>query len=489
MHDSTKKPLIELRGASYRIRGKEILFDITWTLMEGDNWVIRGANGAGKTTFLRLVRGDIWPARDVTSRMYYFNGRARTSPIGFREKTGFVSAELLDRYKESRWNLTGFDTVCTGFFGTAFLHQRPTEDQLDRAREVIEALAIEDLADQRMLTMSLGQAKKILLCRAIVHEPRVLVLDEALDGIDVDSRRRISAILEELTQNGTRLLIASHEAEDLIPAVNRWLVLESGRIADYGFIEQRNHQPESASRKSTDPGAGQPTEKTAANAEQPFVIRIEEADVSIRGRRILSAINWTIHPGENWALLGPNGSGKTTLLRLIAGDLHPMPGGRVLRFGDHSPQSLWEIRRRISLVSSDIQAEHQLDQTGMDTVLSGLFGSIGLYADTTREQRRSALAMMESFGLESLADRSITTLSYAQVRMLLILRAMMIQPQLLLLDEPTSGLDEQAELDVLELIEQLASSMTAIVHVTHRADKLSHSFNRFAYVDHGRLQV
>ena len=490
MQDGTHRPLVELKNASYRAGGREILADITWSLEEGENWVVRGGDGAGKTTFLMLVRGDIWPAPGIGSRIYYSNGKGRTSPIGFREKTGLVSAELLDGYKERRWNLSGLDTVCSGFFGSAFLNQRPSDEQLARAWKVIAALGIEDLADQSILTMSLGQAKKTLFARALVHEPRLLVLDEAFDAIDAASRPRILEVLDKLTQAGTRLLMATHAQEDLVPAMNRFLLLESGTIAEQGVIEKRispAKAPNPAARFGPPPK--QPKEKPALTAESDFVVRIEDTDVSIKGKHILSRINWTIKPGENWALLGPNGSGKTTLLKLIAGDLHPMPGGRIQRFGDSAARSLWEIRRRVSLVSSDLQAEHRLDQTGMETVLSGFFGSIGLYSSPSQEQEQSVRSMMKSFGLEELAHRSIRTLSYGHLRMLLILRAMTTQPELLLLDEPTSGLDERAEQDILNLVEQLAASTTAIVHVTHRADKLGESFNKLVFMDRGKLRL
>lgn len=485
----TSTPLVELKDATYWLGGREILSNITWMLRTAENWALIGPNGAGKTTLLRLIRGDIWPSAGPGSRIYYSNDKGRTSPIGFREKTGLVSAELLDKYKKMRWNLTGLDVVCTGFFGSAFLNQRPTDHQVDRARELMADLNIEEFAHQRILTMSLGQAKKILFARALVHSPRLVVLDEAFEGLDARSRERVSQVLVTLTETGVQILLASEREDDLMALVNRFLVLESGRIIDRGRIRQddsriastcaaRNHRPARVAK-----------EDVAQKSAHRFLVRIENADVSLGGTRILSKINWTIRPGENWALLGPNGSGKTTLLSLIAGDLHPMPGGRIQRFGREDPKSLWEIRRRISLVSSDIQAEHQLSQTGLEAVMSGFFGSTGLYATPTKSQAESALSWLRRVGLEELAGREIQTLSYGNARMLLILRALVTDPELLLLDEPAAGLDAQAKTAVLALIGHLASARTAIIYVTHHAEEFMDAISHVALMDKGTLTL
>ena len=119
---SSGKILVELSQVSVRIGDGYILSNIDWVLRSGENWAILGPNGAGKTTFLSLVRGDIWPTPEIGKRVYHVNGKPQFGPIGFHEKTGSVSSDLLDRYRTNGWNLTGLEVVCTGFNRTAFLY-------------------------------------------------------------------------------------------------------------------------------------------------------------------------------------------------------------------------------------------------------------------------------------------------------------------------------------------------------------------------------
>ena len=156
--------LVELENISVRYGYAPILFNINFMLRPGENWAVLGGNGAGKTTFLRLIRGDIWPAPETGRRIYLVNGKAQVSPIGFREKTGIVSSDLLDQYRINRWNPSGIEAVCTGFGGTPFLYQIPTEPMLARARKVLATLGLENLETRRILTMSFGEAKKVSHC-------------------------------------------------------------------------------------------------------------------------------------------------------------------------------------------------------------------------------------------------------------------------------------------------------------------------------------
>jgi len=117
------------------------------------------------------------------------------------------------------------------------------------------------------------------------------------------------------------------------------------------------------------------------------LIEIEKVDMVVGGSCILKRIDWTVKNGENWALLGPNGSGKTTLLKLIVGEERPVWGGVIRRFGKDDLQTIDEIRRRISLVTPDFQADHMLRQTALEMVLSGFYGSVGLPHESTTEEQ------------------------------------------------------------------------------------------------------
>ncbi len=471
--DNPLQTLVELHNVSVIQSRAVILSDITWTLSTGQNWAILGRNGAGKTTFLKLVRGDIWPAPNHGVRLFHINGTARKSPIGFREKTGIVSSELLDTYKRDGRHIKALDVVLTGFFDSAFLHQEPDAQQIARVKDVIASLAIDDLIEKEFLSLSLGQAKRVLIARAIVHKPRLLILDELGTGLDRQSKERVMEIVQGLAENGTQILWSTHIEEDLPSAVTHFLRLDQGKIVGHGPKAEMSIVER---KKPVKPFTPQAPEHLGTSNGDPL-ITIKNVDVFRGGKPVLRRINWTIKPKENWAVVGRNGSGKTTLLRLIAGDLAPAWGGSIIRFGNET-HKLWEIRRKISLVSADLQTWHGSRQTGLDVVISGFFGSIGIHDAVAEHQTLAARQWLQDYDLEGLADRDIQTLSYGQLRILLIMRAMVTNPMMLLLDEPLSGLDKKTASKILYLLDSLAAQGTVLIYVTHRMNELPQSINK-----------
>ncbi len=479
--DDPSQTLVELHNVSVCQGRAVILSDITWTLGAGQNWAILGRNGAGKTTFLKLVRGDIWPAPNCGQRLFHINGAVRESPIGFREKTGVVSSELLDTYKRNGRNIKALDVALSGFFDSLYLHQEPDAEQIARSKEVMASLGIDDLIEKDFLSLSLGQVKRILIARAIVHKPMLLILDELGAGLDRESKTAVMEIVQGLTENGTQILLATHAEEDLPSVITHFLRLHEGKIVGNGPKEEARALER---KEPVDLFTPRTPERTVVSNGNPLV-EIKNVDVFRKGKLALHGINWTIKPGENWAVFGRNGSGKTTLLRLIAGDLAPALGGSISRFGTENSHNLWEIRRRISLVSADLQTWHEYRQTGLDAVVSGFFGSIGVHKAVAEHQTLAARQWLQDYDLGELADRDVRTLSYGQLRILLIMRAMVTNPMMLLLDEPLSGLDKEVRSQVLNLLDSLASNGTVLVYVTHRISELPRSITKALVLKNG----
>ena len=478
--------LVELIDVSVRIGKAVILSQLNWRLRSNENWAVLGGNGAGKTTFLSLVRGDIWPTPGGGRRFYRLNGTRHEGPVGFRENTGTVSSELLDRYRTSGWNLTGTEVVCTGFRGTLLLYEKPDKVKLDRASEMLALLGLDQLADRRLPTMSLGEAKKILIARAMVQKPRLLFLDEISAGLDRASKATVLGFIQRIAEQGIQIICSAHDAEDVPIAVTHALTLRSGRIVKQGRIAEVSFMSGKSKIKAkfTFDGILEPSRQVKRT--EPL-LQIENADVYRDGKRILQQITWNMKPGQNWVVLGRNGSGKTTLLKLIVGDLRPLWGGTIERFVPDNLSTIWEIRQQISLVTPDQQAGHISRQTGLDMVVSGFYGSVGLHQEPTQEQIASARSWFQVLGVEPLENREVRTLSYGQVRMLLIIRAIVTAPKILLLDEPLSGLDAQATDGVLAIIEKLIETGASVIYVTHDDKELFPFFTHVAVLENGRM--
>lgn len=209
------------------------------------------------------------------------------------------------------------------------------------------------------------------------------------------------------------------------------------------------------------------------------------------GKAVLNGIDWTVREGEHWALLGLNGSGKTTLLNMLCGYLWPTSGEiSVLgnRFGE---VDLRELRKSIGWVSSSMQAKLHGGQKAQDLVVSGKFASIGLYENPSSEDYDRAAALMQQLDCSHLLDRTYQTCSQGEQQKLLIARALMASPKLLILDEATNGLDFISKEGLLESISQLAVEPNAphMLYVTHHTEEIMPIFSRTLLLRRGAVFI
>src|SRR5437773_3058421 len=192
------QPLIRIEKADVAIGRRTILRNINWRLEPGENWAILGGNGSGKSTFLRLVCGELWPMPRRGQRFYALDGAEQTSAIGIKERIGWVSPELQERYLQQEWTLTGRQVVQTGFRNTDFVYQKLTQEEQARAASISEFLGIKPLLDGNVQQLSTGELRKILIARALVGAPLILALDEVCDGLDASARRQLLELIERI---------------------------------------------------------------------------------------------------------------------------------------------------------------------------------------------------------------------------------------------------------------------------------------------------
>jgi iron complex transport system ATP-binding protein len=204
--------------------------------------------------------------------------------------------------------------------------------------------------------------------------------------------------------------------------------------------------------------------------EELPAIRLSGVGFRREGRWILDDIHWTVPAGACAAILGPNGSGKSTLTRIIAGHLWPTVGEVQVLGENFGEVDLHALRRDLRLVQSSSPVEMDPDLTAVEVVLSGFFGTVGLYDLVSREMHERAADVLDRVGMHAVADHRFTTLSNGERMRCLIARALVVQPRLLLLDEPTAGLDLLAREQVLATVQALFEDKEApptVVLITH----------------------
>lgn len=220
-----------------------------------------------------------------------------------------------------------------------------------------------------------------------------------------------------------------------------------------------------------------------------MVIKMENVSWRRGSNTILQNINWQVEQGENWAILGLNGSGKTTLLNIINGYIYPSKGEVTILGNKFGRCNLQELRKKIGWVSSSLQENLYKNETALEIVLSGKFATIGLVHTPKKEDEVEALEILEKLGCSHFINRPYRTLSQGEKQKVIIARALINNPQLLILDEPCTGLDILAKEQLLATILRLSQEQNAptLIYVSHRIEEILPTFNKVLMLRRGQV--
>ena len=464
-------PLITLCNASVQLDNRVILRGLDWQLKAGAHAAILGANGSGKSTFLRCIAGQIWP-RPARSRAYAFGANPTHTPLLARERIAHLSPEIQEKYVrqgligaegERGWELTAREVILSGWFDAALLHQTPDESQMARADELLAQFDLQSLANRSYSTLSQGQLRRVLLARVLVKRPQVTLLDEACSGLDAKARGALLEHIEILAQSGqTTLVMTTHRADELVPSIRQvWEVRDKTIVAMRATAGLTPSSNLKSSEKLKDEG-GNP-----ARINTPPLIQLRRAAVTLDGNPIIPPLDWRWMPGQHWALTGENGSGKSTFLRLLRGQIAPAWGGSIERFGVGKRRSVADIGRDIALLSPQIQARFGDEMPVEAAIGSGFLDAFELWRALTDDEKARVDATMNQLELDDLRGRTFGKLSYGQTRRVLLARALVVGPKIVLLDEALDGLDAPTRARANELLGELARSGTHFAFASH----------------------
>jgi molybdate transport system ATP-binding protein len=478
--------LIELSHCSLILDGHTVLDDVSFTLRRGERWALVGPNGSGKTMLLKMLRGDVWPTpTGREARTYRLDAHVSPEPAGLKHLIAYVGPERQDKYVRYGWNLTVAEVVTTGLFDEDIRLTTASRAQRARIARVLRRFRLWNLRRRRILTLSYGQRRLVLVARAFASEARVLLLDEVFNGLDARVKDKLRRALER-PRGGHEWVLTSHRPQELPKNVTRVARIEAGRVVQEGSALGplvRIAAPGASMRRA--PFA---PPRPKPQAPDPFVT-LRNVTLYRDYRPVIRDLNWTIQRGEHWAVLGPNGAGKSTLLSAIHGDLHPALGGEIERAGFERGARIEEWKRRVGWLSPELQADHYLAKSIEEIVISGRYASVGLNEAPTRADRAHARRWLRFFGMGHLRDRGPRQVSYGQMRLALIARAMVNDPELLLLDEPCSGLDGDVRANVLALLEELARAGAQLIVAVHDVDDIAPAVTKILRIGSGGTAI
>ena len=461
--NSTDFKHIEFIRACIHFNESFSLIDINWKLEPGQVWAIMGPSGSGKSALAAAMTG----SGELTS------GRLK----GTVANAGIVSLEsqaaLIER-ERLRDDSDITDKVANGTPVAEMLDEVCIDPELQK--RLIRLFKLEVLLDRGFRKLSTGETRKVLFTRALTSKPDLLIIDGPFEGLDAQTAPLINKTLYELSSELPMVLVINR-FDELPEFVTHIAFLEKGRLKTtvetydktaLDLLSQLLHL------KTTDikipnaiPGATSP----ALNCDEPLV-KIRDASIRYTDNLVFEHLNWRIEPGQHWQLTGPNGSGKTCLLNLITGD-HPQCYSNdifVCGYQRGNGESIWDIKQHIGYVSSALQWDYRVSISCKNVIISGFYDSIGLYAKATDLQEEIASQWLQILGFQERAGQAFNQFSYGDQRLLLIARAMVKHPHILILDEPCFGLDDMNRQLVLALVEKICTgSETTVIYVNHHA--------------------
>lgn len=480
---STNDSTAILRVEGIKLKGFEPQNTVPFNfeLREDENWILVGPSGSGKTQLLEFLAGKIGL---VNSNISYegladlilsrkkddelFNWHKLVAYVPFRHQFRNRS-NTTSFYYQQRFNASDSGDAKT------------VQELLDQAlpgysqaiwtlNELITKLDLSSLLEKEVIKLSNGETRRVLLALAIVKEPKVLLLDNPFMGLDTEKRARFEYLLQEISNCGVRIIMA-HSVGNIPCFATHVAIFGNGHInATFPAI---NYTP--ALTDSLIDGKineGLLIDMLSGTDIPPFNDIVKMRNVAIRygEKQILKDINWSVRPGERWALLGENGAGKSTLLSLINGDNPQAYSNDIVLFDRKrgSGESIWDIKKNIGFVSTELFQYFPSSSSCLQVVESGYYDTLGLFRPSHPARRQTSSNWLNIMGIEHLSTKLFKNISAGEQRLCLLARAMVKMPPLLIFDEPCQGLDQRQQAlfkRVTDLI--CGNSQIALIYVSH----------------------
>lgn len=456
---------------------------VDFCLCDGEHIAVVGPNGGGKSMLVDIITGahpllmhdpeyDFSPsAKEMVSDNIQY--------ITFRDSYGTQQSY----YLQLRWNQTEIDkeTPTVGqLLEEAYLQAgEDTPERRKMQQHLYELFHIGHLLDKYVILMSSGETRKYQLTRTLLKEPRVLIMDNPFIGLDAETRDQLKNLLTDLSRERALQMILVLSKTDDIPdfithvvEVRDMTVGPKQTISEY--YENRSPYPARVLSEEKEKAIlGLPYNDKEYNTDE--VVKMNAVSIRYGERTILDKLDWTVKNGERWALSGQNGSGKSTLLSLVCADNPQSYACDIELFGvpRGSGETIWDIKKHIGYVSPEMHRAYLRDLPAVRIVASGLKDSVGLYVKPTEEEYGICRFWMDIFGLKGLEERTFLKLSSGEQRLVLLARAFVKDPELLILDEPLHGLDNRNRRLVKDVIETFCRRRNkTMIMVTHYQEEL-----------------
>lgn len=495
---------ITAENISVSLNGKTILEKISFELPDGDSLAIVGPSGSGKTTLGRLIAG----LSQASSGKLEID-ETMVCRLVDQQDDFLAASHIPSGYYGQRYENLGLDDVPTvGDFMQNIASSVQREILHSDIPEVLRQMGMSSLLNRKLMFLSSGERKRLQLAAALLQNPDLLVLDQPFVGLDVSSRKNLEEHMMRLQAAGKTLVLICDE-EHIPEHIDRVLRLEKGGAAK--LIFRSEFVPEKPEKQEFE-DVTHLFDLVRSSRQNLFeyAVKMKNVNVSFNGTVILKNISWEVKSGDRWALLGPNGSGKTTLLSLITAD-NPQGYSNDLVLFDRkrgSGETVWDIKSRIGFVSPELHL-YFLRGNGIfntipgignssgysrrtiscqDVISSGFHDLIGFSDEPSGIQKQRMLAWLSILQLDHLAGRFFHEASLSEQRMLLLARALVKMPSVIILDEPCQGLDFRQTHRFTEMLDFICPRLgSTLIYVTHYEEEIPKCIHLRLQLQEGEL--
>ena len=487
--------IIKIENGVARMPQWRMAEPVNFELCDGEHIAIVGRNGCGKSMFVDMIVGrhpllmhdpeyDFSPSDKemVSDNIRY---------ITFRDSYGGDNDRTY--YLQQRWNQQEIDentpTVGAKLEEAFALAGKDTPERRQMQKHIYELFHMEHLLDKYIILLSSGELRKFKLASTLFADPRVLIMDNPFIGLDAETRDQLKELLKVLSAERALQIILVLSKTDDIPDFITHIV----EVKDMVVLPKVTRE-EYLENLAPIPAHVLDEERAQAIIDLPYkteeyhtqeVVKMNKVSIRYGKRTILKELDWTVMNGERWALSGQNGAGKSTLLSLVCADNPQSYACDIALFGNSrgSGESIWDIKKHIGYVSPELHRAYRRDISAIRIVASGLKDSVGLYVKPTGDDLEKCKFWMHIFGLDELEDRTFLKMSSGEQRLILLARAFVKDPELLILDEPLHGLDNTNRRLVKDVIETFCKrDNKTMIMVTHYKEELPACIDHSIYL-------
>lgn len=472
---------IELRNATARKPEWRLAEPVNFYLDEGESIAIIGRNGSGKSMLVDMITGR-HPVFPDTISYSFTEPYNNLKHITFRDTYGGDSDRTY--FLQQRWNQTEIDeetpTVGSKLEEAFLLAGEDTPERRAFQKHLYELFHLEHLLDKYIILLSSGELRKYKLAANLFTNPKVLIIENPYIGLDAETRDQVAELLKMLVdEQGIQLILVLSKMDEVPEFITRVIKMNELR-----FVSEIKVKTDFNLEHC--PHAIQVQQKSSVPPIPQEVIRFNHVTIRYGERTILKNLNWVVLKGEHWALSGQNGSGKSTLLSLVCADNPQSYACDISLFGNKrgSGESIWDIKKHIGYVSPEMHRSYKQNIPALQIVASGLQDTIGLYYKPTKEEKDLCIEWMNVFGIKHLADRKFLEMSSGEQRLVLLARAFVKFPDLLILDEPLHGLDLCNRNLVKKIVDRymFENPNRTLIYVTHYESELPNCIDNSLYL-------